>query len=55
MKTTYEIELVGCDDYTTIYMELTSEEYELLKRVSDLSKEASEYDCMPIIGIRVKE
>ena len=50
-KMKHKIELVGCDDTTCFYMELTDEELNLLKRVSELSKETSEYGCMPTMWI----
>jgi hypothetical protein len=55
MSKKYKIELVGCDDATCFEMELTKEEFELLTRVSELSKEASEYQCMPTMWIEEKE
>ena len=51
-KKLYEIHLVGCDiDETVFEMELTDEEHELLKKVSDKSVETSMYDCMPRMSI----
>ena len=47
IKKKYEIILNGCDDSTKFEMELTNEEFELLKKVSAKSNEASEYCCMP--------
>ena len=47
IKKKYEIILDGCDDSTKFEMELTNEEFELLKKVSAKSNEASEYCCMP--------
>lgn len=49
MKNKYHITLIGCDDDTPFDMELTEQEAELLKRVCALSKETSEYGCMPIM------
>lgn len=54
MSKKYEISLVGCDDETVFDMELTEEEFNLLTRVSKLSKETSEYRCMPIMLIEEK-
>lgn len=45
------IGLHGCDDSTYIDMEITDEEYEFLKRVSNLSKKESTYGCMPTMEI----
>ena len=47
IKKKYEIVLDGCDDSTKFEMELTNEEFELLKKISAKSNEASEYCCMP--------
>ncbi|MBO8161372.1 MAG: hypothetical protein H0Z24_07010 [Thermosipho sp. (in: Bacteria)] len=47
----YKISLHGCDDSTTFEMELTEEEYKLLKKVADKSQEVSTYVCMPIMEI----
>lgn len=43
----YEITVDGCDDYTKIIKELTTEEYKLLKEVSAEITEASKFVCMP--------
>lgn len=55
MSKKYEISLVGCDDETFFEMELTEGEFNLLNRVSELSKETSEYRCMPKMYIEEKE
>ena len=47
MKKAYRISLVGCDDETVFKMELTDEEYKLLKKVSDTANSTSTYNCMP--------
>lgn len=47
----YIISLHGCDDSTIFEMELTEEEYELLKRVAKKTEEVSTYMCMPIMEI----
>lgn len=46
-KKLYSIDLDGCDDYTHFEMELTTQEYGLLERVSKLANETSTYGCMP--------
>jgi hypothetical protein len=46
-----KISLHGCDGSTYIKIELTEEEHNLLKRISDLSKQESSYPCMPILEI----
>lgn len=44
---TYKIKLEGCDDETEFDMQLTEEEFNLLKRVSEKANETSTYRCMP--------
>lgn len=51
MKKTYKIDLSGCDDNTIFEIELTQEEYNLLKLVSDKSEQVSTYGCMPTLSI----
>lgn len=51
MSKRYTIILAGCDDITCFDMELTQEEYALLQKVSEMSKEASSYICMPVMRI----
>ena len=43
----YQISLVGCDDETVFKMELTDEEYKLLKKVGDKANATATYNCMP--------
>lgn len=45
------ISLCGCDDITSIDMEVTEEELEFLHRLSKRSHEVSEYACMPTMEI----
>lgn len=47
----YIISLSGCDDSTIFYYELTDFEYDLIKKISEKSKEESTYQCMPILEI----
>lgn len=49
------IRLVGCDDTTEFDMNMTPKEYEFLKKIAEKSIEISEYTCMPIIELIVKE
>lgn len=51
MSKRYTIILAGCDDITYFDMELTQEEYALLQKVSEMSKEASSHICMPVMRI----
>lgn len=54
-KKTYRIVLEGCDDSTVFDMELTNEEFDVLKRVSDRANETSYYRCMPRMYIDLIE
>lgn len=49
----YLIKIDGCHDYTQFIIEVTPEEETFLKKFSTLSKNASEYQCQPIIDIRL--
>ena len=49
------IRLVGCDDTTEFNMDMTPKEYEFLKKIAKKSIEVSEYACMPIMELIVKE
>ena len=51
MKKLYQIEVIGCDDYTITQMELDESEYELIKILSEKITAASEYGCMPTMQI----
>lgn len=48
----YIIALHGCNDSTIFEMELTEEEYKLVKKIADKSEEVSTYGCMPIMEIK---
>lgn len=43
----YKITLEGCDDNTVFKMELTDDEYELVKKISVKANAMSTYDCEP--------
>lgn len=47
----YEITVSGCDDQTTVHMELSAQEYELIDRLADLISTRSEYGCMPVMYV----
>lgn len=47
----YVITLTGCDDTTTIPMELTAVEYALVSRLAGLSYDISASSCMPVMDI----
>jgi len=51
MKKKYIITLEGCDDSTVFTMELDDKEKELVEEIMHLSKEASTYQCMPVLCI----
>lgn len=46
-KKRYVITLNGCDDDTIFEMFLDDDDYNLLKRVSEVANATSEYGCMP--------
>lgn len=48
----YFVTLKGCHDETSFFMELTNEQKEVVEKISELSKEFSECDCMPTLIIR---
>ena len=55
MKNKYVIVIYGCNDGDTVFeMELTDEEYEVVKKVSDVSVEAANYRISPTLAIRKK-
>ena len=43
----YDISVHGCDDNTYVEMELTQQEYELVKKIADKITETSTQQCMP--------
>ena len=47
----YEITVTGCDDETTVHMELSDQEYELIDRLADMIYDSSAYSCMPVMEI----
>jgi hypothetical protein len=53
--TNYKITLCGCHDDTYFNMQLDKSGYELLKRVSELSVNASDYGFMPTLHIEKTE
>lgn len=54
-KKKYIITLMGCDDYTDIPIELTNLELDLVKRISEKSKEISYISCMPVLLFHEEE
>lgn len=47
----YEITVTGCDDKTTVYMELSDREHNLINRLADMIYDSSAYSCMPVMEI----
>ena len=50
-KEVYKITLERCDDYTEFIMNLSSEESDVIYRLSSLSKMYSTYSCQPVLKI----
>lgn len=50
-KKTYEINIEGCDDHTLFQVELTQEEFEIIKKICIKSGEVSGYNCQPTMYI----
>lgn len=46
----YKITLMGCHDYTEFNMDLSEDEVKLVQRICELSRETSEYACMPTMS-----
>ena len=47
----YKITVSGCDDETTVHMELTAQEHKLIDHLADLISTRSEYGCMPVMYV----
>lgn len=43
----YRITARGCDDRTTVDLQMTAQEFATVKRVSEAINEAATYGCMP--------
>ena len=52
---TVNIKLIGCDDTTEFDMDMAPKEYEFLKKIAEKSFEVSDYACMPVMRLTVKE
>ena len=52
MKALYRVDLTGCDDETTMELELTDEQARQLRALAALSKRRSEYGCQPVLFIK---
>lgn len=46
-----KITVHGCDDDTSIEIELSHDEFQIIQIVADLITDASEYRCMPTMEI----
>jgi len=53
-KRTYIINIMGCDDTTTISHELSDDEFAFLNAIAEKVDEAATGICMPTIGIKEK-
>ena len=53
--TTVDVILVSCDENTHVEIEVTPAELAFLKRLAALTREASEYDCMPRMAVGTGE
>ncbi len=51
----YRVTLLGCDDWTTIDIDLTEDEKKLLERIAGMSEERSSYGCQPTLGVELIE
>lgn len=49
----YEITLESCDDSTTVFMDLTLDERDFMKRLETEVNSASSYNCMPVLYFSV--
>lgn len=50
-KRNCRITVYGCDDETSIEIELSYDEYQIIQIVADLITEKSSYPCMPTMEI----
>lgn len=46
-----DVHLVGCDETTTVSIEVSPAELQLLKRLAAVTRAASQYDCMPKMAV----
>jgi hypothetical protein len=51
MRKKYKVSVYGCDDTTTVIVELTEEEYAHIKDIAAKVTEASTYCCMPTMDV----
>ena len=51
MKEIYFIDVMGCDDTTTVEMELTKKQLEVIIDLAKRTYNISDFSCQPIIEI----
>jgi len=51
VTTRTRIKLTGCDDSTTVDIELTVDERALVERISETVNARSEYSCQPTLAV----
>jgi len=51
----YVVELAGCDDCTSVEIEMTDEQLEFLTNLSESINKESYYGCMPKMYITKRE
>jgi hypothetical protein len=51
----YRLTIAGCDDVTSIEVDLNGSEIALLKELAEKFNAASEYGCMPTLEIESAE
>lgn len=49
------IVLAGCDDSTYVDTEVTQDQFGLLHNIAEWSREASAYNCQPVLDVVVRE
>lgn len=50
-----KIEVNGCDDGTVVYLDLTDDEYEVIKRLAAATQAESSYGCQPVVELPKEE
>ena len=48
----YRVDLDGCDDYSSVVMELTDAEVRLLKRLEEKVNRVATSGCQPCLSVR---
>lgn len=47
----YDITLHGCDDSTTITLDVAPGQHELVQRIAAATEQASQFSCMPTMTV----